>query len=181
MRPGTKTLGYLRRMISSGKWTWIPPAQQVADTLGVSVPTVRKAIKILEHGSSIENNGGLGYSVVPRKFSQLYKANKQLFYLSLISKNLKIAEMLDNGGKILGNFVFLKEDSMLKVANLTTGDLVETTESELERMLNHPVTVDAMLSLKGRKLTKAKALYMKQRRMTQIPQLVLGHRKELGI
>ena len=181
MRPGTKTLGYLRRMISSGKWTWIPPAQQIATTLGVSIATVRKSVKFLEHNQAVENNGSLGYSVVPRKFSQLYKINKQLFYLSLLSKNLRIAEMLDHGGKMLGNFVFLSSDSEIQVANLTSGDLFHTTLGELYNMTENPITVERMLSLSGQQLTKAKALYLKQKRMNSIPQIAIAHRKELGL
>lgn len=182
MRATAKTLSYIKRMITMKRWRdVIPPIKEIAERLSVSGPTVRKAVRILEKQKVVENNGSLGYGIIPRQIGDLYKTNKRAFYLALLKRNMQIADLLDRGGKIVGNFVFLGNKHALTVANIATGKVVKTNAKELYEMTRNPITVDSLLCLQGTKLRTEKTKYLRQRKLITIKDLVLRHRKELGL
>lgn len=182
MKPGTKTLAYVRRMISSERWVdRLPPASTIAETLRVSNNTVRKSLRILEMQRIIENNGTLGFTIIPKRLSELYNINKQLYFLKMLGKNTMLGELLNKGAKILGNFIILTEGTDITAANAASGETIKTSLREIERTKRKPVTTDRMLGLSGKKLKAAREQYKRQKRITSLADLVIAHKRELGL
>lgn len=182
MRAGVKTLAYIKRMISMEKWRDVlPSTTKIAEAVSTSSSTVRKALRILENQRIIENNGSIGFSIIPKKFEELYRVNKQLYYLTILQRNIKIANLLDQGAKIIGNFAFLGNRNNLTVANLSSGNVLHTNAKELHRVDRNTITIDTMLQLNGPELKKAKLEYNKQQKISSFRELVVRHRKELGL
>lgn len=180
MRPRIKAVAYMKRMITMRKWVMIPSTQKISETLGTSKTTVRAAIRMLEEGGIVENTG-IGFMVIPRPFSELYRRNKQFYYLELLKRNVRIAEMLNEGGRILGNFVIQVRGKRIISANIITGEIIKTTEDELKEIMSRPITVDELLKLKGKMLSKAKVQYLRQKRMNSISETIFHYRRELGL
>lgn len=182
MRASIKTMSYIKRMISLGKWKdAIPSALTISQTMSVSGSTVRKVLRLLENQRVVENNGSIGYSIIPKKFEELYRANKQLYYLALLQRNIRITKLLDQGARIIGNFAFLGNRNDLTVANVSSGNIIRTNIRELNSLTIQPITVDSMIGLNGQALKKARDKYNKQKRVSGFRELVIRHEKELGL
>lgn len=179
MRPSTKAVAYIKRMITSSKWTrTIPSAPKIAKTLSVSDATVRKALRILENKRMVENNGSLGYGVIPKKFEELYHVNRQLYFLAMLNRNLRIAKLIDLGAKIKGNFAIFTDGKDITVGDTITGDVIKTNMREVDALFAKRVTVDHLLSLNGAALRKAKETYLRQKRIAGIGEFLMLNRKE---
>lgn len=182
MKPSTKTVAYLKRMISMDKWQdRLPPVRKIADKLEVSDSTVRKSIRILEEQRSVENNGSLGYTIIPKKFEDLYKSNKQLYYLAMLQRSIRIANLLQDGGQIIDNHVFVRRSREIIAGDIASGDILKTSVMEIVETLQNPITTESMLTLDGEALIKTKTRYHRQQRINKIAEIVMSHRRELGL
>lgn len=169
MRQKTKTLAYMKRMITSSKWVdKVPSAADIARRISVSAVTVRNCLRFLEAGNVLENNGTLGYFVIPKKFAELYAVNKQLYYLTLVQRNIRIAKTMEDGGKVIGNYVVLQKDDSLQVVNIASGDVVTTSKKELFDSARNPITADALIGKSGKDLADARLLFLRQRKLNPI-------------
>jgi hypothetical protein len=169
MRQKTKALAYVRRMITSSKWNGkIPSATKIAERIAVSAATIRHCLHFLEANNVLENNGSRGYFVIPKKFSELYSVNRQLYYLSMLQRNIRIAKLIDDGGKVLGNFVVVRKDNNLQVADIASGDVVTTSKQELYESVRNPIKTEDLIELKGKSLNDARTQYLRQRRLSPI-------------
>lgn len=181
-KPLKKTLSYMRRMINAGRWkanSRIPTLALIAMRVGTSVNTVRKAVGQLEHDRLIDNNGSLGFCVVPPDMTKLFHSNKQLYYLRLLKSNVKALEMMDEGAKPVGKYIVSKSDLSVVVHNVLSGETVDTTVEEIEESVHHPLSLAALVSLSGSKLAAEKKRYFRQQKLREIAKVVLKTKETL--
>ncbi len=175
-KPLRKTVAYMHRMIYSGKWktnSKIPTLERISSATGVSIGTVRKAVAELEYERLLDNNGSLGFCVIPPSITQLYEHNKQLYFVRMLNLNLDALEHIASGGKVLGKFIVNRTKDNLKVFNVVSGETVVTDEAELYESVTNPITLASLISLTGRTLHAKKNKYFKQQKLREIANIVL--------
>lgn len=180
-----KSVTYMRRMITSGKWaaySRIPSLIKIADNLGVSIATVRKAVTVLENDRLIENNGYLGFTVIPIKLSQLFTSNKNLFYIKMAERKIKAVELLENGGIPIGDFIVQsRKNNILYVYHTLKNQAIITSLEEIKEAAYSPIVLNDMLGMNGDEMRKAKAKYRRQQILRKIANPVMRRRKEIGV
>lgn len=181
-KPLRKNLAYMKRMINTGKWkanNRIPTLARIADTTKTSVGTVMKAVKILEAQRLLDNQGSLGYCVIPPELTDLYTKNKNSYYLQMVKTNLDAMELLHQGGRPLGKFIVKNADGILRVINVISGDTIETSITELRDSMDNPVTLNSMMALKGGALASRRRKYFKQQKLREIAKIMLKNKELL--
>jgi DNA-binding transcriptional regulator YhcF (GntR family) len=169
MRQKTRVLSYMKRMITSNKWEEkLPSTTSIATKLATSAVTVRNCLRILEAQNVIENNGTIGYFVIPKKFAELYSTNKQLYYLTMLQRNILIAKLIDDGGNMFGNYIIKQENDALKVANVSSGEIINTSKKELFDSVRNPITTDILICKSGKDLNDTRTLFLKQKKLVPI-------------
>lgn len=171
-------------MISSKKWKpseRIPALAKIAESIGVSTGTVRKSVAILEAERLIENNGSLGFTVIPPKMAQLFKINKQLFYLKMASKAVTAVEIMENGGVCVGDSIVQKRGDKLYVYNTLSDKGFYTSIDEVNEVAFNPVKLENLVHMDQDELRKMKKKYRRQQKIRKIANSILRHRKEIGI
>jgi len=183
-QPTKKSLTYMRKMISAGYWKptdRIPTLTNIAETIGVSVGTVRKSVAILETERLIENNGSLGFTVIPPKMSQLYKINKQLFFLKMAGKNVSVVELMEHGGVCVDDSIVQSRGNKLYIYNILSSKGFYTSIREVNEVVFNPVKLEDLVNMDKDELSKMKKKYRRQQKVRKIANLILRHRKEIGI
>lgn len=183
-QPTKKSLTYMKRMISSGHWKptdRIPALAKIAKTIGVSIGTVRKSVAILENERLLENNGSLGFTVIPPKMSQLYKINKQLFFLKMAGKDVTVVELMEHGGTCVDDSIVQKRGDKLYVYNTLSSKGFYTSIEEVNEVAFNPVKLEDLVSMDKDELNKIKKKYRRQQKVRKIANSILRHRKEIGI
>ena len=177
-----KTLTYMRRMIGSNKWTINEPTPsigEIAKRATVSYPTARKAMFILEREHVIENHGPLGFFV-----KRPVKTNRQIASLRKASKLLLAAEKLNKGGIEIAE-MFISYDKVTKIItayNIVSGEEYTATFLELYEAKFNPVCVDQIiLARRETYRKKLDGIYNRQREIRRLADLVVTHKKDLGI
>jgi len=182
-KPLKKTVAYMKRMINSGKWKAncrIPTLAKIANSSGTSINTVRKAIRNLENERLLDNNGSLGFCVIPSSLTSLFHSNKQLYYLQLLKINLRTTELLDIGGTPVGKYVITKKDNRLSIYNVISGVDIDTSFDELEDTMYHSTTLASLISLTGAKLIQERRKYFRQEILRDIGKVVLKNKELLS-
>lgn len=183
-QPTKKSLTYMRKMISAGHWKptdRIPALKKIAEVIGVSVGTVRKSVAALEAERLIENNGSLGFTVIPPKMSQLYKINKQLFFLKMAGKNVNVVELMEHGGVCVDDSIVQMRGDKLYVYNTLSTKGFYTSIDEVKEVAFNPVKLEDLVNMDKDELSKMKKKYRRQQKVRKIANSILRHRKEIGI
>jgi len=178
--PLRKTVTYMHRMINTGKWkahSRIPTLARISEAVEVSVNTVRKAVAILEHERYLDNNGTLGYCVIPPDLTKLYASNKQLYFLRLLKMNLQSLEMINKGAKAVGKYIVLKNKETIEVTNILSGDMLVTSEAELRDCLGNPINLSSLIPLRGEALNKERIKYFRQQKLRDAARVILRHKE----
>jgi len=178
-KPLKKTVAYMHRMINSGKWkanSRIPTLASIANAVCVSINTTRKAVAILEHERYLDNNGSLGYCVIPPDLMKLYTTNRQLYYIRLLKLDLQLLEMANKGAKAVGKYLISDDNDVLEIVNIVSGYKVRTSEKELMEAMETPVHTADLLLLKNRALVTEKEKYVRQHKLREIAKVVLKYR-----
>jgi DNA-binding transcriptional regulator YhcF (GntR family) len=181
-KPLRKTLAYMKRMINSGKWKAncrIPTIASIAESSNTSVNTVRKAIRTMENERLLDNNGSLGFCVVPSSMTALFYTDKHLYYLRLLKINLRTTELLDNGGTPIGKYIITKKDKALGIYNVISGVDICTSVEELQDAMHHPTTLASLIPLTGAKLTQGRQKYLRQELLRDVGKVVLKSKELL--
>jgi len=180
-KPLRKTVTYMHRMINTGKWksnSRIPTLAKIAECIEVSVNTVRKAVAILEHERYLDNNGALGYCVIPPNLTKLYMTNKQLYFLRLLKLNLDSLEMINKGARAIGKFIVLKDKETIELHNVLSGDKIITSDSELKDCLENPLSLSSLIPLKGEALNRERIKYFRQQKLRDAARVILRYKEK---
>lgn len=184
-----RALSYARRMITKGTWkvhSRIPSMESIAETIGVSRPTVRKAIRVLEDEGTIENYGPLGFIVISDKLAKLKIKSKNRYYLHVMKNNLKILDVLNGGGKQIGRYVikYIPASRNIVSIDVVSGTTQKASLSEIENTVNNPIDIKNLLRIytKESDVYRVKRKkYDEQKKIHTLAHVVSRHKKELGI
>jgi len=174
--PLKKTIIYMHRMINSGKWKSnykIPTITNISKKVKVSNNTVKKAICILEQEKYLDNNGTLGYYVVPPNLTTLYTTNKQLYLLHLLKLNTSVLEMINKGAKTIGKYVYFKDAENIELLNVISGDKINTSVQELKNSLESPIKLSDLIPLRGIALELERTNYFRQQKLRDAARIIL--------
>ena len=97
----------MKRMISRCKWKpneRIPKLKTIADSLNVSIPTVRNAIKVLEYNKTIQNYDSLGYYVLSDILTKNIKNNRTKELIQKASVLITTATALHSNANVIGRY-----------------------------------------------------------------------------
>lgn len=175
-KPFKRALTYMKRMVSTGKWKAnkrIPTLATIAKRTGTSIVTTRKAIHQMEYERLIDNNGSLGFCVIPTDLTRLFHADKQRYYLRLIKLNLDTIELLESGGIPLGKYIILSSPPSLVIRNVLSGETTNTTWKDLEASIQSPILLDSLIPLSGLALAKAREKYFTQTKLRDAAKVIL--------
>lgn len=179
--PTAVALAYIERMINLGTWAAnekIPTIKTIAETIKVSVPTVRKAIRILEEKGILENQGSLGFFVVPENEAKLYKFNRKLFFLKMSLRGINISEFLDKKTRVVGSLSLKDNGLSILVLNLGNGIIDEMQKSEILEIVEHPIKLEDLTKDTSSSLRKK---YDRQQRLRVAASTVLRYPKEFKL
>ena len=178
-----KTVSYIKRMISSGTWKAnkkIPSLSKISKNINVSVPTIRKAIAILEDNKILDNQGTLGFIVIPPTLSSLYHMNRQLFFIRVAKYSLNTVSLLQSGGVVLDNFIVTKKRTRIHVYDIVNSSSFYLSLNEINDILNSAIDLNTLLYLNDEDLKEAKKKYKRQEKLMPIAKLLIQNRKEIG-
>ena len=175
-KPLKKAIRYMRKMINCGKWKTnysIPTLKTISSTLNICPGTVRKGISILEGEKMLENNGSLGFIVIPQSLTALYHTNKQAYYLRTLTGHINSLHILDRGGVILGRYIILKLENSLEIYDVVTASTILTTVHSLKESITNPIQISDLVNLTGPKLQRQRQKYLQHTKLKVIAKLLL--------
>ena len=155
----------------------LPTLKNLSKKLSVSVPTVRKAIRVLESKKIIQNYDSLGFFVLS---DRLIKQNKNrinfLLHMSLI--NLTVAKEKYIKKQLYGKYSIIYDSKTDKVFayNIFTQKHCIVSWTELKKIIDDPITVEKLIQN-----TSLRSKYIRQQKLFNIANVISLHKKELGI
>lgn len=181
-----KALAYMRRMISSGSWKpneKIPAIGTIAETLSISTPTVRKALRVLEQEKTIQDYDTLGFFVLSDALVQRNRRSRTSYLIHMASVNLDAARMAHDRRKIIGQYgiIYHPDTHTVLAHNILTHKDASASVYELDEIIEGPVTVKQLLESQGHELAALKKKYMRQQKLLRLARVVHLNKRELGI
>lgn len=181
-QPATKKcLSYCRRMITSKKWETnkrIPTATKVSKILNISRSTVTRCFRFLEQEGKLNNYGSLGYFLLSKPQIKKLKQSKQLLMLDNISRDLEIADVLNNeNGVIINNYAVHIKNSKLKILDTKSLYKLVINKTELQEIFRKgPINLHSVLNNK-----ETKKKYKRQSEIIDVLLILLQYKDEIGL
>lgn len=185
-RQSRKALGYMRRMISSGKWkanTRIPSINEISKKIDVSYGPIRKAIRCMVKDHTLKDYGSMGWHVqIPAK-AALWTSNKKLAMAQTADNEIKLAMEIAAGAIIVQEYLLRYDRKRDKIVatNRVSGLKSRIRREELLEIIHRPLTLATVGVAAEEERRDMLKKWRKHKKYSRIAKLTRRQLRKLGI